>query len=207
MTAHLLSAFVFAELSELWDAEHEVQRIYPHMIVNCAGLRTRRVLRERSVESARHLEQFQTLLRGYEHTGAPRCCTRVRQWVADYTRMAADPLNDAEAVASAHLLKIDDFMIAGCTLASRCAQAVADLSTVQAVDRIQAEKSEARNALVEAMQKSGTFPGGFRLVRESGARHRCWLASAEFSGDEHSPVLSNPRHSPTRVPELLRDAG
>lgn len=205
MTPNMLQAFVCAELGELWDAESQVSQHLPHMVQRVRDGRTRRLVRSRVDQSQLHAERFDELLKFYGHSANSRSCARVRQSLSEYERRIADPLLDPDEVVVSQLMRIDDYSIAACTFAVRCAEAVADVAGAMTLTGIIAEKHAAKEALSECSRMLVRTHGSLAATASTCAsnRHRTWRAADELeSHEQRYSVVNSPRHSPAYVPRL-----
>jgi ferritin-like metal-binding protein YciE len=196
----MLKSFVAAELGDLWDAEREILRILPRVAARLRDAHARSLVLERIPLSEVHERCFRTLLELHRHPEKTRACARVRQLAGDCDRVCNDACYPRDSVLVSKLLRTDEYSLAACILASRCAEAIADISTVLALAGIIAEKHASRAALLEHAARSE--PTG-SADSPAGARHcpRRW----PDDDWQASPIsaLDHPRHSPSYANSVL----
>jgi ferritin-like metal-binding protein YciE len=148
MHAEMLRSFVQAELGELCDAERVHLAALPHMATVVRDARKQRMIRSRIPQAHLHAEQLHELLANYADSDS-RSCGRIRQLVRSYERACLAPAVDADEAVVAHLLRMDDYLIAASTFALRCAEAIAETPCAMKLGEILAAKECAREALTE----------------------------------------------------------
>ena len=195
MHADMLRSFIRAELGELLDAERVHLAVLPHMVTVVRDARKQRIIRTRIPQARLHSEQLHEVWEANNARGAERSCGRIRQLVRSYERACGALSTDADEVAVSHLLRMDDYLIAACTFALRCAEAISETPTALTLSGILAAKQCAREALAECSARAVFRRTGESSSQRTLNRHRPSSVKVE-NLDNASAIFDDVRHSP-----------